>query len=49
MHWPMAFKQTNETTFPVKNGLVEFDEDIDYIDTWKAVSLTTKKSYPIFN
>ena len=32
----MAFKQTSDSNFPEQNGLIEVDEKIDFVNTWKA-------------
>lgn len=37
IHWPMAFKQTDESNFPENaDGLIEKDETIDPVETWAA-------------
>lgn len=37
IHWPMAFKQTDESNFPENSdGLIEKDETIEPVETWAA-------------
>ncbi|MBN3298179.1 AKCL2 reductase, partial [Amia calva] len=36
IHFPVAFKVTDDELFPMKDGMV-LTEDTDYIDTWKAM------------
>jgi aldehyde reductase len=43
MHWPHSFAQQDQSFFPYdKNGVIR-GEDVDYVDTWKAMEeLVTK-------
>ena len=43
VHWPMALKQTDESNFPENSdGLIEIDETIEPIETWKAFEALKK-------
>ncbi len=44
MHWPHSFAQQDERFFPYdKNGVIR-GEDVDYVDTWKAMEVLASKS-----
>lgn len=43
IHWPMAFKQTDESNYPENsNGLIDVDETIDLGETWTAFEALKK-------
>jgi len=37
VHWPYAFKQGDELFPKDANGVIQYDESIDYIETWQAL------------